>query len=237
VNIMVIAGPCAVESEAQVEASAHFLSELGIQWMRGGAHKPRTRPDSFQGLGHEGWRILRHVADKYNLIVVSEVTDCRHVEAACVLLDVLQVGARNAQNYDLLREVGYSGKPVLFKRGLAMTLGEWEGAAEYIIQAGCPDLILCERGHRTPMGHVRFMLDLAAIPLMQSKGYKVIADPSHAAGRKDLVIPLAKAAIAAGADGLIVEVHPYPDRALCDGPQQLTHEMFRELWKWANETR
>lgn len=234
---MIIAGPCAVESRQQAKTSAAFLASLGVQWMRGGAHKPRTRPDSFQGLGHEGWRILKEAADENGLKIVSEVTDCRHVEEACNWLDMLQVGARNAQNYDLLREAGKTGLPVLLKRGLAMTLGEWDGAAEYVAQAGCDQLILCERGHRTYMDHVRFMLDFAAVLLMKAQGYMVIIDPSHAAGRRDLVVLLAKAALTIGADGLIVEVHPSPDTALCDGPQQLTHGQFEELWTWINGTK
>lgn len=228
--MIIVAGPCAVESAVLTEESAQFLSSLGVQFLRGGAFKPRTRPDSFQGLGLEGWRILRRAADAHGMRVVSEVTDIRLMDAACNFVDVLQIGARNAQNYDLLRACNDTQKPILLKRGLAMTLDEWEGAAGYL--QDCPRLWLCERGHRTYMPHVRFMLDVAAIGEMKRRGFTVIADPSHAAGERKFVLPLARAAIAARADGLIVEVHPCPERAMCDAAQQLAHPEFRELWAW-----
>lgn len=228
--MLVIAGPCSVESAEMIEASCAFLSSLGLTHARGGCFKPRTKPGSFQGLGMEGLRLFRAAADRHGLKVVSEIMDARDVGRAGELVDVVQVGARNAQNYDLLREVGRLGKPVLLKRGLAMTLDEWEGAAAYVLGGGCPELWLCERGHRTYMDHVRFMPDLAAIPLMRGRGFKVVFDPSHCAGRRDLVRPLALAAVAAGADGLIVEAHPRPGSALSDAAQQLTHGEFEELW-------
>lgn len=218
-----------MESADLIEESCAFLASLGLMYVRGGCFKPRTKPGSFQGLGMEGLRVFRAAADRYGLKVVSEIMDVRDAGPAGELVDVVQVGARNAQNYDLLREVGRLGKPVLLKRGLAMTLSEWEGAAAYVLAGGCPELLLCERGHRTYMDHVRFMPDLAAIPLMRARGFRVVLDPSHCAGRRELVTPLALAGLAAGADGLLVEAHPRPETALSDAAQQLSHPELEDL--------
>lgn len=216
-EIIIIAGPCAVESRAQVEACAEAVANLGITMFRGGAFKPRTSKDSFQGLGLQGLKLLRDACQPRDLDVVTECLDVRDLEAVTDVAAWVQIGARNMRNYTLLREAGRCGRTVLLKRGLAATVKEWLLAAEY---AG-DDVVLCERGHRTFMDHCRFMLDLAAISEAKQAGFRVIADPSHAAGRRDLVAPLALAALAAGADGLIVEMHVEPDTALCDGPQQL----------------
>lgn len=228
-SLWLCAGPCAVESAAQIEESCTFVAELGLRYIRGGCFKPRTKHTSFQGLGMEGVRLFRAAADRHGLKIVSEIMDTRDAGVAGELIDVVQVGARNMQNFDLLRVVGQLGKPVLLKRGPAATLDEWEGAAGYVLAGGCPELLLCERGHRTYMGHVRYMPDLAAIPLMQARGFQVIFDPSHCAGRRDLVRPLALAALAAGTDGLIVEAHPCPEQALSDAAQQLSHSELRGL--------
>jgi len=226
--MLVIAGPCAVESAAQIETACAFVAHCGLRYVRGGAFKPRTRLDSFQGLGWAGVEMLAEAAIRHGLQTVSEVTDTRHVERMAGLVDVLQIGARNMQNFDLLREAGRTGKTVLLKRGLSATPDEWYGAADYVL-AGGAQLWLCERGHRTYMPHVRFMLDVAAIADARRRGYTVLADPSHAAGRRINVAPLALAALAAGAHGLLIEVHVQPEYALSDAEQQLSHDEFRTL--------
>ncbi len=229
-GVVVAAGPCAVEGYEQVRDTAIAVKEAGAKLLRGGAFKPRTNPYSFQGLGVEGLKILRRVGDEVGIPVVSEVMDTRMVKTVADYVDALQIGARNAQNFDLLREVGRVGKPVLLKRGLGNTVEEWLQAAEYILVEGDGDVVLCERGIRTFEHATRFTLDLGAVAAVKKLTHlPVCVDPSHPAGRRDLVIPLALAAIAAGADMLLVEVHPRPWEALSDAEQQLTFDMFREL--------
>ncbi|MGC8542555.1 MAG: 3-deoxy-7-phosphoheptulonate synthase [Vulcanisaeta sp.] len=229
-EVVVAAGPCAVESYEQVRDTAMAVKEAGAKLLRGGAFKPRTSPYSFQGLGVEGLKILRRVGDEVGLPVVSEVMDTRMVSTVGEYVDMLQIGARNAQNFDLLKEVGRLGKPVLLKRGLGNTVDEWLQAAEYLLLEGDGDVVLCERGIRTFEHSTRFTLDLGAVVAAKKLTHlPICVDPSHPAGRRDLVIPLALAAIAAGADMLLVEVHPRPWEALSDAEQQLTFDMFREL--------
>lgn len=227
---VIIAGPCSVESRSQVLEAARAVKRWGADVLRGGAFKPRTSPYSFQGLGVEGLKLLREAGDEVGLPVVTEVLDPRHVRLVSEYADALQIGARNMQNFPLLREVGRARKPVLLKRGFGCTIEELLYAAEYVMVEGNEDVILVERGIRSFESSTRFTLDIAAIPVLKEKTHlPVIADPSHAAGRRSLVPPLAKAALAAGADGIMVEVHPRPEEALSDGPQALTIDMFRDL--------
>ena len=229
---VVIAGPCSVESREQVMEVAEAVKEAGAHMLRGGAFKPRTSPYSFQGLGEEGLKYLREAGDAFGLPVVTEVLDPRHVSLVAEYADVLQVGARNMQNFPLLREVGKAGKPVLLKRGFGSTIEELLNAAEYILLEGNDQVMLCERGIRTFERATRFTLDIAAVPVLKELTHlPVIVDPSHAAGKRSLVPPLAKAALAAGADGIMVEVHPKPEEALSDGPQSLRPEEFAELMR------
>jgi 3-deoxy-7-phosphoheptulonate synthase len=229
-GLVLMAGPCAVESEAQLLAAAQGVREGGAHILRGGAFKPRTSPYSFQGLGREGLRLLAAARAATGMPVVTEVMEPSEVEAVAEAADCLQVGARNMQNTPLLRAVGQSDRPVLLKRGLAATVDEWLQAAEYILAQGNERVILCERGLRGFDGHTRFLLDVSAVPVARRLTHlPIIVDPSHAAGDRELVPALARAAIAAGADGLIVEVHPTPDTALSDGPQALTPTAFAHL--------
>lgn len=229
-NFVFIAGPCSVESLEQMNIIAQFLKDVGVDVLRGGAFKPRTSPYSFQGLGIDGLKILRKVGDKYDLPIVSEALDTRHIEIVAKYVDIIQIGARNMYNYPLLKEAGKIRKPILLKRGLSATLGEWLSAAEYIMEMGNEEIILCERGIRTFVRHTRFTLDIAAVPSLKEKTHlPIIVDPSHPAGRKSIVIPLAKAAACVGADGIMVEVHNDPNNALSDGKQSLTLEMYRKL--------
>jgi 3-deoxy-7-phosphoheptulonate synthase len=229
-ELVLMAGPCSVESEEQIHTIASIVARHGTKVLRGGAFKPRTSPYSFQGLGEPGLRWLRQAADAHGLLVVTEVLDPRHVELVAAYADILQIGARNMQNFALLKEVGRCEKPVLLKRGLAATLEEFLMAAEYMLAAGNTRVILCERGIRTFSDHTRFTLDVGIIPaLKETSPLPVIVDPSHAAGARAKVIPLALAGIAAGADGLIVEVHHEPERALSDGAQSLLPEQFAQL--------
>lgn len=229
-DFTLIAGPCAVESPEQVDETAAFLASRGVRFLRGGAFKPRTSPYAFQGLGEKGLRMLRDAADRYGMRVVSEVPDAAHVELVATYADILQVGARNMQNFPLLERLGEQEKPVLLKRGMGNTVEEWLLAAEYILRRGNTRVILCERGIRTFETSLRFTLDVGAIAFARKTSHlPVFVDPSHAAGRRDLVIPLALAGVAAGAQGIIVEVHPRPDEALSDGPQALTFDGFVEL--------
>jgi 3-deoxy-7-phosphoheptulonate synthase len=229
-RIVVAAGPCAVESEAQVEAAADAVKEAGAHMLRGGAFKPRTSPYSFQGLGEEGLKILRRAADAHGLAVVSEVMDSQQVPLVARYADILQLGARNMQNFSLLREVGRIDKPVLLKRGMAATIEEWLMSAEHILSHGNSQVILCERGIRTFETYTRNTLDLNAIPVVKELTHlPVIVDPSHGTGIRNKVAPMARASIAAGADGLIIEVHHDPDHALSDGAQSLYPEQFDEL--------
>jgi 3-deoxy-7-phosphoheptulonate synthase len=231
-QVVVMAGPCSVEGLEQMEAIAEFVSSQGVRVMRGGAFKPRTSPYSFQGLGQKGLEIFRQVADRYNMVVVSEIMDQTQIPLMLEYVDVLQVGARNMQNYNLLRELGKVSKPVLLKRGIAATIEELLLSAEYIMSGGNYNVILCERGIRTFESYTRNTLDVSAIPVIQKLSHlPIIADPSHATGRRDKVLPMARAAVAAGADGILVEVHHDPDRALSDGPQALFPEQFERLMK------
>jgi len=226
-HFAMIAGPCTVESREQLLSTAHTVAAAGATMLRGGAYKPRTSPYAFQGLGQEGLRLLAEAKAQTGLPIVTEVMDARDLEALLEVADVLQVGARNMQNYTLLSEVGRSGRPVLLKRGLSSTLEEWLMAAEYILKEGNQSVMLCERGIRTFETAYRFTLDLTAIPVLKEMTHlPVIVDPSHAPGRRSLVPALSLAAAAAGADGIIVEVHPNPDEAICDAAQQLPADDF-----------
>ena len=225
-----IAGPCAVETKEQTVEAARMARSAGATIMRGGAFKPRTSPYAFQGLGLAGLEILAGIREATGLPVVTEVVDARDVGMVAEHVDMLQVGTRNMANFGLLQAVGEAGKPVLLKRGMTATIEEWLMAAEYIAQRGNLDIVLCERGIRTFEPATRNTLDISAIPVVQAASHlPIIVDPSHAAGRKDLVVPLSRAAIAVGADGVIVDVHPDPETALCDGPQALLGNDLREL--------
>jgi 3-deoxy-7-phosphoheptulonate synthase len=225
-----IAGPCAVETAEQTLESAYLAKRAGATLLRGGAFKPRTSPYAFQGLGVAGLRILSEVRDEVGLPIVTEVLDAADVDVVAEHADMLQVGTRNMQNFGLLQAVGATGKPVLLKRGLTATYEEWLMAAEYIAQRGNLDIVLCERGIRGFEPSIRNMLDVSAVAMVQRLSHlPVIVDPSHAAGRRDLVVPLAAAGIAAGADGVMVDVHPTPETALCDGAQALVGEPLDEL--------
>jgi len=229
-GIVLMAGPCSVESEVQIHTIAKLVAKQGAKVLRGGAFKPRSSPYSFQGLGEVGLKLLREAADENHLLTVTEVMDPRQVELVAKYADILQIGARNMQNFSLLKEVGAMRKPVLLKRGMAATLEELLMAAEYILAEGNRRVILCERGIRTFESHTRFTLDVAAVPAVKELSHlPMIIDPSHAAGLRSKVIPLALAGIAAGADGLLVEVHPEPERALSDGPQSLLPAQFAQL--------
>ncbi len=231
-ELLVIAGPCSVESYEQMGRIALAVRDAGARMLRGGAFKPRTSPYSFQGLGREGLEILRKVGDEVGLPVVTEALDIDVLEEVCEFADMVQVGARNMQNYSLLRRVGASGKPVLLKRGMNATVTELLLAAEYIMDQGNDQVVLCERGIRTFSDHSRNTFDVAAIPAVQRISHlPIIADPSHAAGVSDKVLPLSRAAVAVGADGLMVEVHDHPDRALSDGNQAIRPEDFVELMR------
>jgi 3-deoxy-7-phosphoheptulonate synthase len=229
-RVVVMAGPCSVESSEQIHAIAEIVARAGARVIRGGAFKPRTSPYSFQGLGEEGLQYLREAADKHGLLVVSEVMDLTQIPMLAAYADILQVGARNMQNFSLLRELGKQPKPVLLKRGISATIEELLLSAEYILTGGNFGVILCERGIRTFEDYTRNTLDLCAIPVVKKLSHlPIIADPSHGTGRRDKVIPMARAAVAAGADGLLIEVHNDPDRALSDGAQSLREEQFSEL--------
>ncbi len=228
--IAVAAGPCAVESAAQINSVAARVAQAGAKLLRGGAFKPRSSPYSFQGLGEDGLELLRRAADDNGLLVVSEVMDPSQVEIMLPYVDVMQVGARNMQNYHLLRALGETTKPVLLKRGMSATIEELLLSAEYIMAGGNYNVILCERGIRTFDNYMRNTMDIAAIPVIKQLSHlPVIADPSHGTGRRDKVAPMARAAIAAGADGLLIEVHPDPERALSDGAQSLYPDQFAQL--------
>jgi 3-deoxy-7-phosphoheptulonate synthase len=229
-SVVVMAGPCTVESRDQVNAAADAVSKVGVKIMRGGAFKPRTSPHSFQGLGEEGLKLLHEAARRRGMFVVSEIMDWTQIPMFLKYADLLQVGARNMQNFNLLKELGKIQKPVLLKRGMAATIEELLLAADYIMTGGNHDVILCERGIRTFESYTRNTLDLSAIPVVKKLSHlPIIVDPSHGTGRRDKVAPMARAAIAAGSDGLLVEVHPEPDKALCDGAQSLLPEQFEQL--------
>jgi 3-deoxy-7-phosphoheptulonate synthase len=225
-----IAGPCAVESLEQTLEAAEMAKASGAGLLRGGAYKPRTSPYAFQGLGEEGLKILAEAREATGLPVVTEVVDAHDVERVANYADMLQVGTRNAQNFALLQAVGSAGKPVMLKRGMNSTIEEWLMAAEYVAQRGNLDIVLCERGIRTFETSTRNTLDISAVPIVHGLSHlPVMVDPSHSGGRRDLVLPLSRAAIAAGADGIIVDVHPHPEQALCDGPQALVNGDLRAL--------
>ncbi len=229
-TLAVCAGPCAVESAEQLEAAAHAVAAAGANVLRGGAFKPRTSPYTFQGLGERGLELLRASADRHGLAVVTEVLDPRDVPTVARYADMLQIGARNMQNFALLREAGASGVPVMLKRGLAATVDEWLLAAEYLLLAGNDQVVLCERGVRSFDPATRNLLDLSVVPLLAELTHlPVIVDPSHGTGVARLVEPMALAAVAAGADGLLVEVHPEPAQAASDGPQSILPAEFRTL--------
>jgi len=231
-RVSVIAGPCAVESREQMMESAARVAESGAVMLRGGAYKPRTSPYAFQGMGEEGVKILREAGDAYGLPVVTEIVSADHIPAMIDYVDVYQIGARNMQNFELLKKVGALGRPVILKRGLSATIEEWLMAAEYLLASGTEDVILCERGIRTYEKATRNTLDLSAIPILRSLTHlPIIVDPSHAVGIRDKVPPMGLAAIAAGADGLIVEVHPNPDCAMSDGAQSLYPEQFEKMMR------
>ena len=226
----IIAGPCTVESREQILDVAREVADNGAAMLRGGAYKPRTSPYSFQGLGVEGLRLLAEAKDATGLPIVTELLDVRDIDDVAEVADVIQIGARNMQNYPLLTEVGRAGIPVLLKRGLSATLSELVMSAEYILREGNPNVVLCERGIRTFETAYRFTLDLLAIPALRELTHlPVIVDPSHAAGRRDWVAPMSLAAAAAGADGIMVEVHPEPQAAICDGAQALALDDFADL--------
>ncbi len=226
-SFSMIAGPCTVESREQLLSTAEAVRDGGGSMLRGGAYKPRTSPYSFQGLGDEGLRLLKEAKEETGLPIVTEVMDARDLEPVLEVADVIQVGARNMQNYSLLAEIGRSGRPVLLKRGLAAQIEELLMAAEYVLKEGNDQVLLCERGIRTFETATRFTLDIMAIPVLKELSHlPVVVDPSHAAGRRDLVLPLSLAAAAAGADGIIVEVHHDPDAAICDGPQAVPADQF-----------
>ncbi len=231
-QVVTMAGPCSVESREQIETVADIVANAGAQVMRGGAFKPRSSPYSFQGMGEEGLKIMRAAADRRELLVVSEVMDQTQIALLTRYSDILQIGARNMQNFNLLREIGKTRKPVLLKRGIAATIEELLLAAEYIMSGGNYEVILCERGIRTFETYTRNTMDIAAIPVVKKLSHlPIVGDPSHGTGRRDMVIPMARAAVAAGADGLIVEVHPDPDKAASDGAQTLTPGQFADMMK------
>jgi len=229
-NFTMIAGPCAIESEDRALTTARLVKEAGAQLFRGGAFKPRTSPYSFQGLGEEGLKILAKIRRETGMPVVTEVMDYENFDLVEEYADVIQIGTRNMQNFSLLKRAGKAKKPVMLKRGMAATIDEWLMAAEYILEGGNTQVILCERGVRTFVHHSRNTLDLSAVPFVRNESHlPVIIDPSHAAGRRDQVIPLSRAAVAVGADGLMVEVHHSPEDALSDGAQSLYPEQFKQL--------
>jgi 3-deoxy-7-phosphoheptulonate synthase len=229
-EVVVMAGPCSAESEEQVEATAAAVKRAGAKVLRGGAFKPRSSPYSFQGLGETGLRMLRGAADRHDLKLITEVMEIAQIDLIAPYADVLQVGARNMQNYSLLRELGRIRKPVMIKRGISATIEEWLLSAEYVLAGGNMDVMLCERGIRTFESYTRNTFDISAIPVVQKLSHlPIVADPSHGTGRRDKVAPMARAAVAAGADGLIIEVHCDPDHALSDGAQSMFPDQFDRL--------
>lgn len=229
-ELMMIAGPCAVENEEQIFTITEFLSKLNIKFLRGGAYKPRTSPYSFQGLKSEGLKLMRRAADKFGMAVVTEIMSIDKIDELVQYADILQVGTRNMQNYPLLRALGKINKPVLLKRGMSNTIEEWLLAAEYILSGGNSKVILCERGIRTFETATRNTLDISAVPMAKSLSHlPVIIDPSQGTGARDMVVPMSRAGIAAGADGLIIEVHNQPEEALSDGDQSLYLDQFQEM--------
>lgn len=229
---LIIAGPCAIESYEQFKSTALFLKKLGINVLRGGAYKPRTSPFVFQGLKNDGIDIIQQVKKETGMMTVTEAVDEHSLEQVYSVSDIIQIGSRNMQNFSLLTETGKQDKPVLLKRGMSATIREWISAAEYIAKQGNTDIIMCERGIRTFNDYTRNTLDLSAVPIIkQETGLSIIVDPSHGTGVKNLVKPMSLAALACGADGLIIEVHPDPENALSDGHQSLNFKEFEDLMK------
>ena len=229
-ELVVMAGPCSVENYEQLHEAAEAVKNAGAKILRGGAYKPRTSPYDFQGLGEEGLKLLRQVADEFDMKVVTEIVDREDIELVERYADILQVGARNMQNFQMLKALGKSKKPVMLKRGLSATISEWLNAAEYIMNGGNENVIFCERGIRTYETYTRNTLDLSAVAAIKELSHlPIIVDPSHGTGRRTMIAPMSKAAIAAGADGLMIEVHPHPEIALSDGNQSLTPEDFKNL--------
>lgn len=229
-HLTMMAGPCAIENHDMVLETAAAVKKAGAQFLRGGAYKPRTSPYAFQGLEEEGLKYMKEAREAFGLNIVCEVTSLRALETAVKYVDMLQIGARNMQNFELLKEAGRAGVPVLLKRGLSATIDEWLNAAEYIASEGNPNIVLCERGIRTYETATRNTLDISAVPVIRTRSHlPILIDPSHATGVRAYIEPISRAAIAAGADGLIVEVHPCPSCALSDGPQSLTFEQFDHL--------
>jgi len=233
-EVVVMAGPCSVESEKQILEAAHAVRDAGATMLRGGAFKPRSSPYSFQGLGRKGLALLARARDETGLLIVTEAMDPEGLDAVAEVADVVQIGARNMQNYSLLKRAGRVGKPVLLKRGLAATIQELLLSAEYVLAEGNPNVILCERGVRTFDSATRNLFDLAAVAVVHGLSHlPIVADPSHGTGHRDMVIPMARAAVAAGADGLLVEVHPNPEQALSDGAQSLYPAQFVQMMREA----
>lgn len=229
-NKIIMAGPCAIESYEQLLETAKFIKKQGANMLRGGAYKPRTSPNSFQGLKEEGLEILKSVKIETGLPVITELMDARDLEKIYDVTDIIQIGSRNMQNFTLLSEVGKQDKPVMLKRGISSTINEWIGAAEYIAIGGNSNIIMCERGIRTYNDYTRNTLDIAAVPIIKKEtNLPVVVDPSHATGVRYLVKPMSIASLAAGADGLMIEVHPNPSEALSDGPQSLNFDEFEDL--------
>jgi len=229
-QVVVMAGPCTIESETQLFETAKRVARSGARVLRGGAYKPRTSPYAFQGMGVEGLKLLRAAGDEFDMATISEVMEISQIEKMLEYVDILQVGARNMQNFNLLAALGQIRKPILLKRGMAATIQEWLLAAEYIMAGGNYEIILCERGIRTFETYTRNTLDISAIPVVEKLSHlPIIADPSHAVGRRDKVMPLARAIVAAGGDGLLIEVHHEPEKAVCDGPQSLYPDQFARL--------
>lgn len=235
-SFITIAGPCSIENLDHMIETVEFLSKEGIKLIRGGIFKPRTDPDSFQGIGEEGFKIFKKIKSEYEVSIISEIMDPRDVEEASEYIDIIQIGARNMQNYSLLKEIGRTNKPVMLKRGMSATINEWINAARYIEKEGNPNIILCERGIRTFETYTRNTLDLMSIPIIKNEtDYPIIIDPSHGTGRRELIIPASKAAKILEADGIMVEVHPNPEKALSDGEQSLNFKEFQELNKEINK--
>lgn len=230
--VVIMAGPCSVESEQQIFTIAEVVSKAGAKILRGGAFKPRTSPYSFQGLGEKGLKLLREAGDKFGLLVITEIMESSQIDLIEKYTDIFQVGARNMQNFSLLRDLGKASKPIMLKRGLSATIDDWLMSAEYILSNGNQNVLLCERGIRTFETYTRNTFDISAIPVVHKRSHlPVIADPSHATGLRDKVIPMARAAVAAGTDGIMVEVHHDPEHALSDGPQALLPDQFDDLMK------
>lgn len=231
-DFTIIAGPCAIEDEKQMDDIGKFLTSLGVKILRGGIFKPRTNPNSFQGLGIDGLKIFNYIRTKYNLKIITEVMDPRDIDHVYDYIDIIQIGSRNMHNFSLLKEVGKTNKPIMLKRGMSATINEWIMAAEYINLEGNDNIILCERGIRTFEDYTRNTLDLMSIPIIKEKtNYPIFIDPSHGTGRRELIYPASKAAKALNADGIIVEVHPNPEKALSDGFQSLNFNEFENLYK------